>query len=283
MNSIIGPINVSQPFIIVASDATNQYVLDSKTLGNNITYYLNNDPTTVNNLPVFSATGAVDNLRLFDITNSVVTGLVTNTNILGIDTPVNLNFEQSVAATWWAPAILLSSVLYNIKNNSQQLMIYTTSTGTNPVAATQLLPLPATWYGSCLNGEYDSVSNASATLENWFCLISPTNSACNEVSILPEGWTVLNECQQQLRYNYCPIGKGCSYNNCNGPCSKEYYDCTATNQEFTCKFDSTKYYEDVSWWTSPLFIGGVIGIIVIIIVIIILIVITIRKRSKANL
>ena len=276
--------------MIVSIQGGKPYILDGSPLGNGIIYYWNDGTGSSGlnpsgKLPIFTASGTLTALTLSDTTNGGGLAFRSDGVTIGnASQPVSIRLSQTQFANWPAPDILLSMAVYSLFNSagtvSQVLTAPQSTAGTIP--ANNLIILPVIWYANCTsNGNFDQITEPAQSIQNWFCLVDPTISGCASASLLSEGFTNLPDCQDGLKYDYCPVNDTCGNNNCNGPCPSMIDDCLLNNsQQFACVLDPEKAFKDTDWWKSPYFIGGVIGLIVLILVIIFAIFMFLRRGTK---
>ena len=278
-NFILGNINVGDSYLITSIQGGKPFFLNGFVgATGDIGYYWEGSLTAVlngttggNNLPVFSSSGSADIQVTTRDTGVNGGGLgVSNGVLTNVAQPAALTIGQSSYAVNFPPALFYAGPPYTILSNGSVVNIATSSTPNSAtIPANNIFILPVTWYGNCdASGNYDQINTPLGSLLNWFCLVEPGLSVCAGETFLNSGWTDLNECLDDLNYSYCSVGSICGDSNCNGPCTAIYYDCTASNGNFSCVFDPDKFFEDTKWWESPYFIGGVIGLVLLIIILI---------------
>jgi hypothetical protein len=258
------------------------YNINDNTFG----YYWENDLTVINlqssNIPVFTASGSLTNVKITDTINGG--GLAYDTsnltsNILTIinsSSPQSLKMSQTSFANWFAPDIFLARALYTIKNSNDQLGAITTKNGLT-VPANNIIIQPVNWYFPGCTTCCDNIDGGPInSIFNWFCNVNPVLVGCLSYTPTSLTYTQLDDCLTGVSYQYCPVNKTCGTDNCNGPCSTDDDICVYDGDSFGCVVDTSKS----SWWRNPIFIGvviiGTIGLIIFAGIIIILLV----KRSK---
>ena len=280
--SLLGPIDTGDSFMITSIRGGQPFVLNGAPFENGLVYYWESNLDTIvasTTLGVFRAQGTIDALTIMDTINSGGIAFRSNGTTIGNATvPATLKMQQPNFANWFPPDIFLSSVPYTILNSSGVTANVLTAVpgtgGTGPtIPANNIIILPVLWYFNCTSsGAYDVYNQPLATLVNWFCVVTPNNPGCTGIVLTDSGWTNLPDCMVGNSYTYCPVGDQCGTDNCKGPCSVIYDDCKfSAGSNYVCVFDPEKYIADERWWTSPYFIGGVVGLIVIAIILIILV------------
>lgn len=286
---LLGPVDTSTPFMFASIQNSQPYILNGAPLNSGIIYYWEPNLSTISasqNLPVFTASGSLNSLLLIDTVNNGGVAFRADGVTLGNATePVGVNMSQSMYANWWPPDILLSRAIYTITNPSgstAQVLTSNSGTGTT-IPANNLIVLPVFWYFNCMsNGNYDVINQPLDSAVNWVCTVNSGVTGCTGLSITPTGWTNIADCNNGANYTYCPTAQTCGNSNCNGPCSVIYYDCDYNSGNYSCVFDASKYIADTQWWTSPWFIGIVVGSVLLILILIIIIFAVIRHGRKTS-
>lgn len=291
---LIGPVETGASFMIASIQNNQPYILNGAPYNNGTIYYWESNLSTIligSELGIFTAESSSQtqdtvNITMKDTVNGGSVGFRSDGVTIGNGSqPSTLKFQQGIYANWWSPDIFLSAVPYTIFNTAGQTAgILTTPSGTGTtIPANNIIILPVLWYFNCTNnGSYNVINAPLDTVTNWFCLVNPNISQCARVSIAGSGWTNLNDCTIGNKYLYCPVGDICGYNSCNGPCSVNYDDCNYKSGTYICQFNAKNYFTETKWWTSPIFIGSVIGIILIIIILIIIAIAVARHGQKIH-
>lgn len=138
-----------------------------------------------------------------------------------------------------------------------------------------VIPLPLVWFFACQGNNYTSSSTIPGAVCSAYCGLQSSSSDCtSSVSVCSNyqshAWTKLSDCKVGVPYSYCPVGKTCGYNNCNGPCPSSGV-CSVNNGTYKC---TPKEVGGL-----PLWIWVIIGIIVLIIIIV-LVIFLIKAFSK---
>lgn len=271
---ILGPVNTTESFMIVSiQDKLPNLLLGTGPTGS-ITYYWEDNINNISGskkVGIFNSFGTESkSLTIQDNINSGGLGFNFGSNsLINVAQPSPIEFEQSVYANWWAPNVLLSRAVYNLKTGKGETATIPDSKG-NEVLANNIIILPVNWYFHCeADGTYDFINQPTGSVFNWFCLVDTKTTGCSGTTIVDAGWTNLNDCSNGLFYTYCPVNKGCGDKNCNGPCSQIYYDCDDNSGNFSCVFNPDEYFEDTEWWTSPWFITSAIILSLVLIFLII--------------
>lgn len=116
--------------------------------------------------------------------------------------------------------------------------------------------VPIKWYrdGNCsvIPGTIGEVIQDEAT---W------VYSTMNPFVGYPTGFTIQNECNNNVFYDYCVDSETCGTNNCNGVCSNSNQTCTlnTNNNTFSCTNQNSS-----SWWWILWLVLGIILLILII-------------------
>lgn len=297
-NFVIGSIQTQQGFLWTAFSDGKKLILDSiKNKQGEINYFWNpnylNDTKVLSSIPIFSVrSGKTDGqnnaLKIIsvyfdDLLNSGGIGFLSSSSII-----INQKNSAEISpvsvpslTTWFLPTILLSNASYEFQTTSNiKISIYKDSTLKDVVQYPVIL-LPITWYGNCNGDKYDVVNTKEGTVLNWTCNVSDPPSICDQILILPNGFTILDDCQIGVIYQYCNQPNLCGSGNCNGPCSQFYYDCKTSSKTlpYQCFFDSEKFFLDTKWYESYYFIIGVAAVaLIILILIFILIIIYFRQK-----
>lgn len=288
---LLGPIETGASFMITSIQGKKPYVLNGAPFNNGIIYYWEEDlgkvvSATGAGLGLFSASGSLNSLTITDSNNGGGIGFSSDgVTLVNTILPPEIEMSQSMYANWWPPDIFLSGAVYTIKNTAgSTAKIFTSRSGTgSTISADNIIIVPVRWYFNCTSsGRYDTVTKPADSLINWFCDTDPGLTGCSEISLARSAWTNLPDCTDGKRYEYCPPDKTCGDSNCKGPCPEIYYDCDFSNTNFKCVFDPRKFIDDTEWWTTPYFIGLVIGIAVIIVVITLMIFAVVRGGSKVK-
>lgn len=291
--SILGPITNENSFMIASIQNSKPYILDGSPLGDGVIYYWNSGVTgginSARKLPIFTADGPTDAVRLTDRTNGGGMAYRSDGVTLGnANVPIALNMSQTQFAPWFPPTIFISSVEYTVTNSQgatagilTQPISATGPTGPAPtIPADNLIMLPATWYGNPSDGRCDQIDTPENSIINWFCLVDSGITGCAGETLLNNGWTTIDECVNDIQYQYCPTGEKCGTANCNGPCNAIYEDCDPDNGMFRCVINPEKFVTEGDWWSSPYFIGAVIGLVILTIIVIIAIFLFLRRGKK---
>lgn len=287
---LLGPIDTGSSFMITSVQNKIPFVLTGASVNNSTIYYWESDLEKVvsgtgASLGLFSASGTLDSLIISDTNNGGGISFNNDNVIVNSLLPPQLKMSQSMYANWWPPDIFLSGAIYTIENiNGTTGNIFTSNSGTGTtIPANNINIVPVRWYFNCnSSGRYDTVTKPADSLINWFCDVSPGLTGCSQISLAKSAWTNLPDCTDGTRYEYCPTDKQCGNDRCKGPCPEIYYDCNYSDNDFKCVFDPRKYIDDTQWWTTPYFIGLVIGIVVVIIVITLMIFAVARSGVKST-
>lgn len=275
--SLIGPVDTGASFMIVSIQNNQPFILNGSTVGSGTIYYWESNLTTIlasEKIGVFIAQGTLDALTINDsINNGGIAFRSDGVTITNDIQPATLKMSQSMFANLFPPDIFLSAVVYSMFNsNGATARILTTTSATGPtIPANNIIILPVLWYFNCTSsGSYNFINQPLNSIINWFCLVNPNNPTCSNTDIAPGGWTNLDDCTTGDKFTYCPRGDICGNNRCKGPCTVVYDDCdlSGNGSDYVCVFNSSKFFSDTQWWTSPYFIGAVIAIIIIIVIII---------------
>lgn len=288
---VLGPIDNGSSFMLASVQNGVPYILNAAPFGTGIIYYWESDLKIIYaapTLPVFSAQGTPSAANITDSVNGGGIAFRSDAITLGnADTPTALKFSQTSYATWWPPDTFLSGAVYTIFNSAGATAgILTNAAGTGAsLAANNVIILPVNWFFSCTSsGSYDSITAPSSSAVNWACVINGSDPACKDLSsIVKSGWTNLADCQNGVVYKYCTTSQTCGVSNCNGPCSVLYDDCTysSSSSNYSCVFNPEKFVTETKWYTTPWFIGIVIGIAALILVIVI-IMFAVLRHGKAT-
>lgn len=278
---IIGPIERNDSFLIISEIDNKPAILTGKKVNEKFEYYWDNNLTIEAlqelKIIVFTGNGTTPKLTYQDTINGGSLGSVEGI-LSNVALSQEIDTEQSQFATWFQPTILLTGGEYTFENVS----IYKDSSITTTVKAEKLQFLPLAWYGRENDGSCVIPNRPVTTIINWICNEPNPPAACEQQQIFNQAWTRLSECNENLRYQYCPSGKICGNDNCNGPCTAIYYDCNydTGNSQFVCDFDPEKFFTDTKWYENPYVIGFVIGIIVIVIILVVILIIVGNSFKK---
>lgn len=283
---IIGPISTGSSFTLGSISDNEPAILNASTgsTGNSVTYYWESDLTKITNVPVFTANGTgPDNVTFIDTTYGGGIGF-TGTAVINVGQPTEFSMVQTTYSQWWPPNIFLSMAEYSIIINNQIAEIYTKPDSNDSIKANNIIMIPVLLYSSCNNnGSYNVINTPSDSITNWYCNITTeVGSGCSGIEIIASGWTNLSDCVAGDNYVYCATGQSCGNENCNGPCTTQYEDCDLRSGSYICQFNPEKYISTTQWWTSPIFIGGIIAIIIIIAILIFVIFVVKRKEKQMN-
>jgi hypothetical protein len=290
-----GPVAVGASFIMVGVTKKKLYVLNAVSVSGNVVYYMESDPQTLVDstmLPIFSYSGSVivdDKIPIFNLTYSDATN--GGGPILDKDgvTIVNSSITNPLIAfgdfePWFPPNILLSGAAYafNAKQGTGAAKFLTSPTGATPPIDAVFSVLPVVSWFNCGGGVGDTINTPSNSLLNFLCILDPTFTQCQNISVVDNAWTNVNDCIDGIDYFYCPLFGKCGKDNCKGPCSAIYYDCDNNDGTYTCTFNPNEYIYDSQWWTSPIFIGLVVFIAALILIFIIIIIVEYRHNNSVN-
>lgn len=284
---LLGPIDLGSSFMFVSLQNGKPFVLNGSPFNNGIIYYWEPDFTTALNnpyLPVFTSSGSLSSLSLFDTTNKGAVSFRSDGLTLGnSSSPSTITMSQNTYTNWNSPHIFLSMAIYTIYNSSGTIsQIQTNNSGSGPtIPANNLLVLPIIWYNGCSDNTYSYINTVADSLTNWFCIILGNSSHnCLGISLLNNSWTNISDCRDGNLYSYCLSDNLCGTGSpsCKGPCSKNYDDCVLSSDYYSCVFNPTEYISNTNWWESPYFIGLIVGSFILLIVIIVVIIIVIKKK-----
>lgn len=272
-----GPITTGASFMMVSIQNNNQpYFLNATGSTGSIIYYWEkiSTPDIPPSIGIFISYGTVDNITITNSNTKGYVGFDNNNALINITTNIPFKIIQNQYATWNDPNIFLSGAIYTIaKADGTPANIYTDSNITNTIPANNIIILPFNWYFNCTNsGAYNSISDSSSSLTQWACSVNSTLPLCENTTVIPQAWTNINDCIIGNSYIYCGVGQSCGTNDCNGPCNQKCTDCKFANNTYNCNINDICLTKNTKWWTSPYFIGGIIGLGVLLIVIIIAIV-----------
>lgn len=173
------------------------------------------------------------------------------------------------------PGILFTGPSYPLTGaNGQLLSMLYFDDNSGTVATTsnlQAIFIPTVFYvsGACSNGILDPVQ----ALQIFLCTINMNGgivgSFCNSASSRI-AWTNSADCNNNVRYNYCPSGSFCGTNNCNGACSNATQSCayTTSSNMFTCMNGTNNNNNNNPFYTTTAFLVIVAVIIIIVVAII---------------
>lgn len=281
---LIGPIKIGASFMIVSIQNSKPYFLNAIQTNNKLYYYWESDLSKIKDgrMGIFITIGSsINNITIID-TNSNNSGGIgfdtDNLTIMNVSKPSAIKINQSVYANWYPPDVFLSGVQYTIYNSLGQIANIKISNST--VLANNIVILPTVWYSNCTSlGNYNFINNPNDSVINWFCLVDSTTPGCNQLNIIRNGWTELDDCMKSKFYNYCVVGQSCGDSNCKGPCEAIYDDCKLIENSYFCVFNPRKFFTETEWWLNPYFIALVVTILIVFIVIIIVLIIVIRKLT----
>lgn len=254
--NLLGPIDTGQGFMLTTIISGTPYVLNGSATG----YYWESNISTLllgTTLGIFSASGTPNNAVLADTVNKGWLAINDNGIVINSSVMSSLIFNQNSYATWFPPTIFLSMADYTlsaVNGKIGQIAINNTT-----IPADNIYILPILWYFNCIDGKYNYINRPLGSVINWFCNVNPGITGCSATGTVHSGYTNLSDCTQNFEYNYCEINTTCGTNNCNGPCSASNYDCTLSASKTYVCMDTEN-----NWWTSPLFIFGIIGLLLII-------------------
>lgn len=268
--NLLGPVDISQGLMLTTIISGIPYVLNGTGTG----YYWESDPNVLlsgSTLGIFQASGTPANAVLSDTVNggylAINNNIITNSSVMS-----TLVFKQQQYATWFPPTIFLSMAEYTITSVSgiagtiflpdSSSNSISTFTGTY-INATNIIILPILWYFNCANGKYNYINRPLGSVINWFCNVDSNvlgTGGCT--GVVNFAYTNLPDCNANYKYSYCDTTQTCGIDNCNGPCSSASYDCVlSNNQQYVCMNNENE------WWTSPLFIFGIIGLLLVIMIV----------------
>lgn len=280
--NIIGPINTGDKFLFVTEINSVKHILDTVIVDKKLNYfwnsnYINSQGVVNSTIPFFSAT--ISNNALIFTDNLNLNYLAVNkiNNILIINSTSDNISANSNDTVWFPPTVLLSNVNYQLLANNTKINVYTNDKLT-AFGSFETSFLPIVWYSQCSGNTYDIVNTLSGTVINWTCNVATPPAFCNTPT-LPNGFTLLTDCQLNFEYNYCTTPNLCGKDNCNGPCSEFYYDCTNENNNFVCKFDPEKYFTETKWYENYIFLIAISITILLFVGIIITIIILYMKKK----
>ena len=280
---LLGPISLSDGFMLASIQTGNVPCVLLGTSGSISSYYWESNLTKIlssSKIAVFNANGQLNALTLKDTTNGGYLGFTSNSAVTNVDSPSNIVMSQTIYRNWNPPDIFLSGVYYSMYN---QTTLATISYNNVSIPADNIVILPILWYTNCSsNGDYTSINTPPNSIQNWFCIITPSDSNCQGFITTKKAWTTSSECINGSFYIYCKAEQTCGADNCNGPCPLIYDDCVNSSNNFKCVLNPIKYLLTVKWYTSPYFIGAIIAIIVIIIILIVLIFAVFRHGKKTT-
>lgn len=292
--NLIGPVQSGSSFMFASVQNGKPFVLNAAPYQSGFVYYwegnINTIANTNNLMPIFiTHSKTLDGLSIVDQTNQGGIGFRADNVTIGfaqLPDPT-LKMAQTAYANWFPPDLFLSKAIYTIYNSKgatgQVLTAVPDSSGNAPtIPATNIIILPTNWFADCTGDKYNYINDAHQSAVNWMCDVTPIGALCTSGSLLKSGWTNLMDCQVGNSYSYCPTGDLCGTNTCKGPCKVIYDDCTyrSGNNEYVCVFDPVKYVTDTKWWTTPYFIGAVVGFVVLTIVCIIVIIVLARRNRR---
>jgi hypothetical protein len=266
------------------------FVLNGATIPGGIAYYWESNLSVIVNgsrFGVFTAQGSLDAVTVSDSINGG--GIAFRSDGITIGNAVSppmIKMSQSQFANFFPPDIFLSMAIYTIfdpAGGTAQILTQPPGTGGTggtgevglTIPANNLIILPVLWYFNCMTSggttTFDRINEPLNSVINWFCVANPGTTGCSGIMVANNAWTNIPDCSNGVHYMYCPVDQNCGNNNCNGPCSVSYDDCTFSSGTFVCVFDANKFFSTTQWWQSPYFIGAVIAIILVIAVIILII------------
>lgn len=286
---LIGPISIGDQVLVVyeSSDkklhALNSYPGPTGTTGPNPLIILDSNvvPLTsqMNSVPVFSVSGDGNNLILQG-NNLGGLGFDTNNNAQLTINGSQFNPTQTQFTPWGPPYPVLSGVNYSLVNSNNVPIVFNLgsidSQGTVTITGTTTTVqfLEVTWFFGCHNGNPGQENvDPGLSLLSAYCALNPSDSTCTGSDVIISGWTNLPDCQDGIRYTYCPNPNDCGIS-CKGPCSSSFDSCDYDfgNNGFECRFDPNKLFKG-NWWEQPWFIatasvaGGLFILLILIAVI----------------
>lgn len=289
---LLGPVETGASFMLASLINGQPNILNGVPVTGGLIYYWEPNINTINignTLPIFTTQGPLNSLTLNDTVNSGGVAFASDGVTIGnAPQSAQLIMSQFTYANWWPPDIFLSMATYTIYNSSgATAYIRTLPSTTGPTGpANNVIILPVLWYYACTSsGSYNYINEPLDSILNWFCLANSGTSGCSGTSVVPSGWTNIDDCVVGNNYTYCPAGQNCGNSDCKGPCPVIYDDCNYKSSalaHYICQFNPLNYFVDVKWWETPYFIGAVISIIVIIIVLIIVIFAVARHGNKVS-
>jgi len=286
---LLGPVPTGASFMLASIQNGVPFILNGSSTKGGIIYYWESKLSIISNvssLGIFTAQGSLNSLVISDTVNGGGIAFRSDGVTIGnAEQPANIQMSQPLYATWSPPDILLSMGVYTISNSSGATAgILTANLPISPtIPANNIIILPVFWYFNCTSsGQYSFINEPLESIINWFCNVSPGIGGCSNENITGSGWTNLADCTIGNGYTYCPINQTCGSSNCNGPCVSSFEDCNYSSGDYVCQFNSSGFLSNLKWWTTPIFIGGVIAGLVIIIIIIILIYIVARRGRTSS-
>lgn len=168
--------------------------------------------------------------------------------------------SQSKYQNWTGSDILLSGVLYQLKNSKGNLE-YNLDTGNNIIQeAFPVFIFPITVYFGCTSTSGKKISKLEPTAEIVFCNLTSDQEqlqACQNAGANISTWTNSSDCHVGRLYDYCPTGRSCDPT-CKSPCTNKiegkFEDCEwhPDTSQYQCTFNTRK------WWNNPLIVGLII-------------------------
>lgn len=269
--------------MIVSLQNGTPFILNGAPIPGGLVYYWESNLSTILNsshLGIFTAQGTFDAATISDNINGG--GIAFRSDGITVGNalqPATVKMTQSQFANFFPPDIFLSMAVYTLStSNNDVAQILTQVPGTTggtgstpPITANNLIILPVLWYFNCTNsGTFDVINQPLNSVINWFCVAKPGTTGCSGIEVATSAWTNIPDCMTGVHYMYCLVNQTCGNNNCNGPCSVSYDDCTFSSGSYVCVFDPNKFFSTTQWWQSPYFIGAVIAVVLVIIIIIVI-------------
>lgn len=286
---IVGPIPTATSFMFVTAvvGGTIPFVVILGTGPSNRYTYAEIGGNLSGTVGTFSAKGTLSETIISDTANSGWVGLDSDNFLINSTSPVTLNLTQitsskTIFSQWPAPDLFLAGVEYQVNDSSGNIVSVNVvqTDGTRVVGKFVFRALPTKLYGNCdaSSGKYFDFDSAEDCLELWACSLDSGITGC-PAQVVNTVWTNMLDCMIGNDYQYCGTGTYCGNSDCNGPCQAPYDNCTSTSSTtYSCIVDPKKYFQDVKWWKSGVFIGIVSAIGVIILVLIIIIFVKMKHK-----
>jgi len=297
-----GGLKSGSKVILVYSRGQTLYVLNSYRDSSNLLRIIfdSNVVASVNNgrvastVPVFSLSGtSFENIK-FNLVNLGGGGLSADSQgKAGLATVApTLNMSLVPFSDWRPPNLILSGAPYNVQIGSNTFITFDigsiSSTGVPSVIdSTQTVNIfPVVWYYGCANNKFNVVNTTEETICSIYCEVNVSDPICiNGTSGVcadapTQGWTTQDACFDNVVFRYCPAGQQCGYQNCNGPCSNNLYNCDlVNNSNYKCEFSVNNLFIG-NWWFQPWFLIAMAVVIVIFIIIIVTVVMIVKKKKS---